>query len=82
MLYTDSQYLRQGITEWIHKWKQNNWRTAAKKPVKNADLWKALDAQVESHEIEWHWVKGHSGHPGNERADLLANRAIDEMRTG
>jgi ribonuclease HI len=78
-LYTDSQYLRKGITEWLEQWKKRNWRTAAKKPVKNVDLWQHLDKEVTSHTIEWHWVKGHSGHPGNERADQLANRAIDEM---
>jgi ribonuclease HI len=78
-LYTDSQYVRQGITEWIHQWKERNWRTADKKPVKNIDLWQQLDAQIERHDIEWHWVKGHSGDPGNERADQLANEAIDKM---
>jgi ribonuclease HI len=78
-LYTDSQYLRKGITEWLPQWKQRNWRTADKKPVKNLDLWQALEAEIERHTIEWHWVKGHSGVPGNERADALANRAIDEM---
>jgi len=78
-LFTDSQYLRKGITEWLPQWKQRNWRTADKKPVKNIDLWQALEAEIERHHIEWHWVKGHSGVPGNERADALANRAIDEM---
>ena len=80
-LYTDSQYVRQGITEWIHQWKTRDWRTADKKPVKNIDLWQELDAQIARHEIEWHWVKGHSGHPGNERADALANEAIDALQT-
>jgi ribonuclease HI len=78
-LYTDSQYVRRGITEWIHSWKQRDWRTADRKPVKNADLWRALDAQIDRHDIEWHWVKGHAGVPGNERADELANAAIDGM---
>jgi ribonuclease HI len=79
-LYTDSQYVRLGITEWIHQWKERGWRTADKKPVKNIDLWQALDSQIARHEIEWHWVKGHAGDPGNERADELANEAIDAMR--
>jgi ribonuclease HI len=78
-LYTDSQYVRKGITEWIHQWKQRDWRTADKKPVKNVDLWHALDEQITRHLIEWHWVKGHSGVPGNERADQLANEAIDNL---
>jgi ribonuclease HI len=78
-LFTDSQYLRQGITEWIHQWKIRGWRTADKKPVKNVDLWERLDAQIARHAIEWHWVKGHAGDPGNERADELANQAIDAM---
>ena len=68
-LYTDSQYVRQGITEWIHQWKERDWRTADKKPVKNVDLWQSLDAQIKRHAVEWHWVKGHAGVPGNERAD-------------
>jgi ribonuclease HI len=72
-LYTDSQYVKNGIQSWIQNWKRNQWRTAAKKPVKNADLWQILDTLNEQHEIEWCWVKGHSGHPGNERADELAN---------
>ena len=72
-LFTDSQYVRQGITEWIHRWKQRGWTTAARKPVKNADLWRALDEQVARHRVDWHWVKGHSGDDGNERADALAN---------
>lgn len=78
-LTTDSQYVRKGITEWIHGWKRKGWRTAARQPVKNADLWQALDAATTQHEVEWHWVKGHSGHPENERADQLANTAIDEL---
>ena len=79
-LYTDSQYVRKGITEWIHNWKKRGWKTAAKKPVKNADLWKLLDAQVERHKVHWVWVKGHAGNAGNEAADLLANRGIDEAQ--
>ena len=72
-LYTDSNYLRQGITEWIHKWKKNNWRTAAKKPVANRDLWKEISDLDEKMNVKWNWVKGHAGDPGNERADELAN---------
>jgi len=77
-LYLDSQYVRQGITEWIHGWKRKGWVTAAKQPVKNADLWRKLDGLVHGgpHQIEWHWVKGHAGDPGNERADALANRGV------
>jgi len=78
-LTTDSEYLRKGITEWIHGWKKKGWRTASKQPVKNADLWQALDEAVARHDIEWHWVKGHSGHPENELADQLANQAIDKL---
>lgn len=77
-LTTDSQYVRQGITQWIHNWKRNQWKTAAKAPVKNADLWQILDELVQKHEVDWHWVKGHSGHVENEWVDALANRAIDE----
>nr|WP_297456796.1 ribonuclease HI [uncultured Halomonas sp.] len=76
-LHTDSEYLRKGITEWIHGWQKRGWKTAAKQPVKNADLWRELLAESQRHEVRWHWVKGHSGHPGNERADALANAAID-----
>lgn len=81
-LYLDSEYVRKGITEWIHGWKAKGWRTAAKQPVKNADLWQALDALVHggSHAIEWHWVKGHAGNPGNERADALANLGVEQAR--
>ncbi|MEZ5510898.1 MAG: ribonuclease HI [Gammaproteobacteria bacterium] len=79
VLTTDSEYLRKGITEWIHGWKKKGWRTASKQPVKNADLWQALDEAVARHDIEWHWVKGHSGHPENELADQLANQAIDKL---
>lgn len=78
-LYTDSEYVRKGITEWVAGWKVKGWKTAARKPVKNQDLWEQLDALVAKHDIEWHWVKGHSGVPGNERCDALANRAIDAM---
>jgi ribonuclease HI len=76
---TDSNYVKDGITKWIHNWKKNGWKNASKKPVKNSDLWKELDMLVKQHQIEWHWVKGHSGHPENERADALANLGIDEM---
>ena len=79
-LYTDSQYVRQGITTWLADWKRRDWRTSARKPVKNQDLWQQLDALAAKHDIEWHWVRGHTGHPENERADALANRGIDEMR--
>lgn len=79
-LTTDSQYVRKGITEWLPNWKRRNWQTADRKPVKNADLWQALEQAVSRHQIRWHWVKGHSGHPENELADLLANRGIDELR--
>ncbi len=81
-LTTDSEYLRQGITRWIHGWKRNGWKTAAKKPVMNQDLWVALDAVVTSHEIEWCWVKGHSGHLENDRVDEEANAAIDDLLAG
>jgi len=75
-LYTDSSYLRNGITQWIHSWRRNGWRTADKKPVKNADLWQRLDQLSSQHDITWHWVKGHAGHPENERADELARIAM------
>lgn len=81
-IYTDSSYLRNGITTWIHTWKRNNWRTADKKPVKNVELWKRLDEALGEHEIRWHWIKGHAGHPENERADELARMAIREVRGG
>ena len=77
-LITDSKYLKDGITLWLPRWQRNQWRTAAKKPVKNVDLWQALQEQVERHRIEWRWVRGHAGDPGNELADKLANRAIDQ----
>ena len=76
---TDSQYVKNGITQWIHNWKRNGWRTSAKKAVKNADLWQALDSEVDKHEIEWQWVKGHAGHEENELADQLANRGVEEL---
>ena len=79
-VHTDSQYLRQGITGWIHGWKRNGWKTADKKPVKNADLWQRLEAAVDRHTVHWHWVRGHSGHDLNERADELAREAIAELR--
>jgi ribonuclease HI len=78
-LTTDSEYLRQGITQWLAKWKVNGWRTSQKQPVKNQDLWQALDAAAARHEISWHWVKGHSGHDENERVDAAANAAIDVL---
>ena len=78
-LYTDSNYLRQGITEWIHKWKSNNWRTAAKKPVANRDLWIEISDLNEKMNVQWNWVKGHAGDPGNERADQLANLGADNV---
>ncbi len=78
-LTTDSQYVRQGITSWLPRWKQNGWKTAAKKNVKNQDLWQALDRLTRIHSVQWHWVKGHSGHPENERVDQAANEAIDDM---
>ena len=80
-LHTDSKYVKNGITTWIHGWKRNGWRTAAKKPVKNADLWQGLDAALARHEVEWHWVKGHAGHPENERADELARGASPDARS-
>ena len=78
-VYTDSQYVQKGISEWIHGWKRNGWKTSDKKPVKNADLWQELDGLAAKHRLEWLWVKGHAGDPGNERADALANRGIDEL---
>ncbi len=80
IITTDSQYVRKGITEWLTGWKRNGWRTAAKTPVKNADLWQQLDTLNQQHNVEWRWVKGHSGHRENEIADSLANRAIDELQ--
>jgi ribonuclease HI len=81
ILVTDSDYLVKGITEWIKGWKKNNWRTAAKKPVKNRELWEAIDKEAAGHKVRWVWVRGHNGHPENERADALANLAIDENLT-
>ena len=78
-LHTDSQYLRNGITQWMKNWKKNGWRTAARKPVKNVDLWQKLDREASKHAINWCWVKAHAGNPGNETADALANRGIDEL---
>ena len=78
-LYTDSQYVRKGITEWMTGWKRSGWKTAAKKPVKNEDLWRELDDEVARHKVNWHWVKGHSGNPDNELADELANRGVEEL---
>jgi ribonuclease HI len=75
-LYTDSVYVRDGITKWIHGWRRNGWRTADKKPVKNAELWQALEQALERHKVDWHWVKGHAGHPENERADELAREGM------
>lgn len=79
-LHLDSEYVRQGITSWIHNWKRRGWRTADGKPVKNEDLWRRLDDLAQSHQVRWHWVKGHNGHPGNERADALANRGVASLR--
>jgi ribonuclease HI len=76
IVHTDSQYVQKGISEWIHGWKARGWKTASKEPVKNADLWKALDAAQAQHTIQWRWVKGHAGHEGNERADALANLGV------
>ena len=79
VLHTDSKYVMHGITEWMANWKKRGWKTASKKPVKNQDLWVALDEAIQRHDIKWVWVKGHSGHDGNEEADALANRGIDEL---
>lgn len=79
-LVTDSVYVRDGITQWLSNWKRNGWRTAAKKPVKNEDLWRRLDEAAARHDIEWRWTKGHAGDPGNERADALANEGMDRVR--
>jgi ribonuclease HI len=79
VLTTDSQYVRNGITSWITQWKRRGWRTAGRAPVKNVDLWRRLDEAAQRHEVSWHWVKGHAGHPENERADALANQAIDDL---
>lgn len=79
-IYTDSEYVRKGITEWIHGWKQRGWKTADRKPVKNAELWQRLEALAALHRVEWHWVRGHNGDPGNERADALANQGAASVR--
>lgn len=79
-LHTDSTYVKDGITKWIHNWQRNGWKTAAKKPVKNVDLWQRLQEAMARHDISWHWVKGHAGHPENERADELARRGIEDVR--
>ncbi|MCP1337597.1 ribonuclease HI [Futiania mangrovi] len=79
-LWTDSAYLRDGITKWLRRWKANGWKTAEKKPVKNADLWQALETEAARHDVHWHWVKGHAGHEGNERADALANAGLAPFR--
>ncbi len=81
-IFTDSQYLRQGITSWIHRWKKNGWMTGSKKPVKNQDLWKKLDSLCARHNISWHWVKGHAGHPENEEVDAMARDAISKGMAG
>ena len=78
-VYTDSQYVQKGIKEWLPGWKARGWKTADKKPVKNADLWQTLDDLTQPHQIEWHWVRGHNGHPGNERADALANKGVASL---
>jgi ribonuclease HI len=80
-LHTDSKYVQQGITEWIHAWKKRGWKTADRKPVKNEDLWRRLDDLAREHDIEWRWVKGHAGHAGNEKADELANRGVEQARS-
>ena len=79
-LHLDSEYVRNGITSWIHNWKRRGWRTAANQAVKNVDLWQQLDALVQGHQIDWRWVKGHAGNAGNERADALANRGVEQAR--
>jgi ribonuclease HI len=81
-VYTDSEYVKNGITEWLPAWKRRGWKTADRKPVKNIDLWQALDALAAQHEVRWHWVRGHAGHDGNERADALANRGAAAARAG
>lgn len=79
-IYTDSQYVKNGMQQWIHNWKARGWKTAAKQPVKNIELWQALDEAVSKHQIQWHWVKGHAGNPGNEKADELANRGVELVK--
>ena len=80
-IYTDSEYVKNGITSWIHGWKKRGWRTAAGQPVKNVELWQKMDALVASHDVQWHWVRGHTGDPGNERADALANQGVETVRS-
>ena len=80
-IYTDSQYVQKGVSEWLEGWKKRGWKTASKDPVKNADLWQTLDALLGNHHIQWHWVKGHAGHPGNELADALANQGVESLNT-
>lgn len=79
-IYTDSQYVKKGMQEWIHNWKARCWKTASKQPVKNAELWQLLDTEVNKHQVHWHWVKGHAGHPGNEKADELANQGVELVK--
>ena len=79
-LHTDSQYLRNGVTQWLQAWKARGWKTADRKPVKNVELWRSLDEQVQRHQVQWRWVRGHTGDAGNERADELANRGVDQVR--
>ena len=81
-IYTDSQYVQKGMTEWVQNWKRRGWRTADKQAVKNVDLWQQLEAAAARHKVRWHWVRGHSGHPENERADALANRGVEQLSTG
>jgi ribonuclease HI len=81
-VHTDSQYVQKGISEWIHGWKRRGWKTAGKEPVKNEDLWREMDRLAAQHDIEWIWVKGHAGHPENERADALARRGVEQARAG
>ncbi len=82
IVHTDSVYVQKGISEWIHNWKRRGWKTAAKEPVKNVDLWQELDGLLGTHDIDWRWIKGHAGHAGNERADGLANRGVDKVLGG
>lgn len=79
-IYTDSQYVKKGMQEWIHNWKARGWKTASKQPVKNVELWQALDTEVNKHQVNWHWIKGHAGHAGNEKADELANRGVNLVK--
>jgi len=81
-VHTDSQYVQKGIQEWLKNWKRKGWKTSAGQPVKNQDLWEALDRQATEHQVEWHWVRGHAGHPENERADALANAGVEKIRRG